>query len=88
MAACEREIAPQAIARGRREAEALDRHVEIEIVQRALICDRIDDAEPGVDAERARFLMKGCVRLERRLEQELDGRGARPGASGACRPEP
>ena len=49
-----REVGAQRIARRRRKAEALDGHVEIEVLQPLLHLRRIDDAELRVDAERGR----------------------------------
>ena len=76
-AACDEKIRPQAVARRRRHAEALDGHVEIEIFHAGAVLHGIDQPQAGVDPERPRFLMIGRVmRLERRLiEQEFDREG-------------
>src|SRR5262249_49878637 len=67
-------IAPQRIAGGAGEAEPLDDEVEVEIVDALAVLYGVDQAESGVDAERAQVLDERHVMgLERRLvEQELD----------------
>ena len=77
-----REIGAQRIARRRGEAEAVDRDVEVEIVDARAILHRVDDAQRRLDAEHAEVLDVGqVVRLEGRLvDQEFDGERARRSA--------
>src|SRR5215216_4434329 len=68
------EIGAQRIPRRGREAEALHRDVEIEIIDARAELNRIDDAHGRFDAEGGEILdERHMVRLERRLlDQELD----------------
>ena len=64
----------QAVARRSRHAEALDGHVEIEILQPGAKLHRIDHAQVRLDPKRSEILdVKRVMRLERRLvHQKLD----------------
>src|SRR5437879_4549048 len=47
-----REVGPQSVPGGGREAEAIDRYIEIEAVDAGVILHRIDDAQGRLDPER------------------------------------
>src|SRR5439155_11057309 len=69
-----RQIRAQRIAWRRREAETLDRDVEIELVDAGAILHRVDQPQRGLDAEHAEILdERHVVRLEPGLvDQEFD----------------